>query len=158
MSHASKKTPWYLRFAPGIILALAGILLALPSGKVQSQSNSPTNSAGRPIYNNPEFGDAASREDCDRILKEVLADIENQWTQIKNDATAAYDCNRTYRDELKTNDLQLRLNMARAANTAQEIFWECMGIAGVAGGGARGAARWSIARISTATVTVVRVG
>ena len=73
MRNSSKKTPWHLRFAPGVILALAGILLALPSGEVQAQCE-----VQIPCYNNLEFGDATSRADCDRILKKC-------WRILKSD-------------------------------------------------------------------------
>lgn len=155
MRNSSKKTTW--RFARAI---LAVNLLALPGGEIQSQSNSPTNnsptnSVHRDVfYNNPEFRDANSREDCDRILQEVLKDIDDEWKAIKTAAEAAWKCNRTYRDELETNDLNHRLHMAQAANRADDIFWECMGIS-AAVGAATGS--WAVKAVRAGTVTVVRV-
>ena len=67
------------------------------------------------------------------------------------------DCDKIYDEELKTNDLQHRLNMARAAITADEIFWECMGLGGAAAGGTASGG-WVIKKIKRTTVTVVRVG
>lgn len=174
MRNASKKTPWHLRLkgmaaTAGVAviygLLFASILLApLPSGKVQAQCAEfdPNDCAHpcyvpRPDYNNDEFHDATSREDCDRILQEVLEDINDRWEEIEAAGEAAYECDKTYERELKTNDLQHRLNMARAANTASEIFLECMGLGGAAAGGTASGG-WVIKTIKRTTVTVTRFG
>ena len=148
-------------------LLFAGLLLSplpLPSGKVQAQCAEfdPNDCAHpcyvpRPDYSNDEFHDATSREDCDRILQEVLKDIEKRWEDIEAAGKAAELCDETYADALKTNDLQHRLNMARAANTASEIFWECMGL-GAAAGGTTASGGWVIKTIKRTTVTVGRFG
>ena len=151
------KATWSLRFAPGAILALAGILLALPSGKIQSQSNSPTNSAGRPIYNNPEFYNAASREDCDRILKKVLDKIKETTKEIDKNWKEAKKCDTRYGEELTDNDLAHRRAMAQAVKDARDLFWECMGFGATATGGTT-TVGWIVTKIKRATVTVTRFG
>ena len=178
MSNSSKKTPWFLRLAPGVLnlkemaatagigalygLLFAGILLAplLPHLAAQSNSptnNAPTNSVHRDVfYNNPEFRDANSREDCDRILQKVLKDIDKEWEAIETAAEAAYNCNREYNEQLKTNDLQHKRALAQAATTANNILWDCMGLGVAAGGTASGG--WVIRSIKRATVTVGRLG
>ena len=147
-------------------LLFASLLFAplpLPSGKVQVQcSEFDPNDCANPCYvespfENEEFHDANSREDCDRILQKVLKDIEDQGNALEAAYDAAKKCDTTYDEELKTNDLQHRLNTARAANTASEIFWECMGLGGGAAGGTASGA-WVIKTIKGATVTVTRFG
>lgn len=139
-------------------------LLALPMEQAQAQSNSstnnsPTNSVHRDVfYNNNEFRDANSREDCDRILQEVLEDIEKKTKKINKNWEAAKECDTTYDGDLKTNDLNHKRAMAQAAKDARDIFWECMGYGGAAGVGAGKAYHWTIGIIRTASVTVVRVG
>lgn len=170
MSDSSTKSPWHLCFAPGVLklkgiaatagigllygLLFAGLLLSpLPSGKVQAQCEDYT-----PCYANLEFEDANSRDDCDKILKDVLADIDRRWKKIKAAYDAAKKCDTTYDEELKTADLQHKLHMARAANQAQEIFWECLGFAGLAGGTAGGTSSRLSIRIRGSLVTIGRVG
>ena len=149
----TKKTPWHLRFAPGAILALAGILLALPGGKVQAQCE-----VQIPCYSNTEFGDATSRADCDRILQKVLADIEQRWEKIEAAKDAAVYCDTRYNEELTMNDLRHRGELARGALTTDEIFWECMGLGGILGSSAaRASSRWTIS-IRGSTVAIGRVG
>ena len=175
----SAKPPWRWRFAPTVNLkeiaatagigALYGLLFAnllfaplLPHLAAQSNSpinNAPTNSVHRDVYyNNPEFRDANSREDCDRILKELLEKIKNKSRKITKDWEAAEECDKTYERELKTADLQHKLDMARAANTASEIFSDCLGIGGLAGGTAAGATYGWKATFRGATVAISRVG
>lgn len=122
-----------------------------------AQSNSPTNSAGRPIYNNPEFYDAASREDCDRILKEVLEKIKNTTDEIDDAWKAAERCDKRYGEELTDNDLAHRRAMAQAVKDARDLFWECMGFGATAGGGTT-TVGWIVTKIKRATVTVTRFG
>ena len=163
----SKKSPWRLRFA-GTILAVAGLLLApLPSGKVQAQCAEfdPNDCAHpcyvpRPDYSNDEFHDAASREDCDRILQKVLEDIEKRWKEIKAAGEAVIACDTDYADDLKRNDLQHKLDIANAINAAKGLFWSCMGFGGTGavGGSMAGTYRWAVKNITTGAVTVARVG
>ena len=85
MAETAKPTEasWFLRFA-GDILAVAGILLALPGGEVQAQSAEyDPNDCANPCYvlspfHNEEFDAANSRADCDRILQEVLKKIKKK--------------------------------------------------------------------------------
>ena len=123
-----------------------------------AQSNSPTNSAGRPIYNNPEFYNAASREDCDRILKEVLKRIKDQDDEIDAAWEAAKYCDTRYGEELQMNELRLLGAMEQAKLKTDEIFLECMGLGGILGtSAARASSRWTI-RIRGSTVAIGRVG
>ena len=151
-------------------LLFAGILLAplpLPSGKVQAQCAEfdPNDCANPcyvapppPRYSNAEFDAAASREDCDRILQEVLKKIEQKTTEINENLEAAKACDTTYDEQLTTNDLNHKRAIAQAAKDARDIFWECMGYGGAAGVGAGKTYHWAIGIIRTASVTVVRVG
>ena len=145
-------------------LLFAGLLFAplLPHLAAQSNSptnNAPTNSVHRDVfYNNNEFGDANSREDCDQILQKVLEEIENQNRKIKDAYDAAIECDTTYNESLKTNEDNHNLNMARAANQADEIFWDCMGFGGLAGATAAGVSKWSIEAIRGGITTTARIG
>ena len=81
MSNSSNKTPWHLRFggnwktaAAAVVVGIA--LLASPSEEVQAQCE-----VQIPCYDNAEFGDATSKADCDRILKEVLRRLRIKATR-----------------------------------------------------------------------------
>ena len=85
----------------------------------------------------------------------MLKDIDKEWEAIEAAADAAYDCIRTYNEDLKTSDLNHRLAMAQAANRAKDIFWECMGFGAAAGTTTGG---WLVRSVRGATVTVGRIG
>ena len=144
-------------------LLFAGLLFAplLPHLASQSNSptnNSPTNSVHRDVfYNNDEFRDAASREDCDRILQEVLKKIKDQDDEINDAWEAAERCDEDYNESLKTNNLNHLSLMAQAAKDARDLFWECMGFGATAGGGTT-TVGWIVTKIKRATVTVTRFG
>ena len=150
----SKKTPWHLRFA-GAILAVAGILLALPGGEVQAQCEDQI-----PCYDNTEFGDATSKADCDRILQEVLAKIEQTNEKINDAWEAAKKCDKDYDESLKTNNLNYNRTLAEDRATVKSIFLTCMGL-GV-GGASAGTAVTSVKKVTWTIrgglTVVVRLG
>lgn len=147
-------------------LLFAGLLLAplpLPSGKVQAQCAEfdPNDCAHpcyvpRPDYSNDEFHDAASREDCDRILKEVLEDINDRWENIEAAGKAAIACDTDYADDLKTNDLAHKAAYASAANTGKGLLLTCLGLGTPVVTGVSARVGWiSGGKIS---ITLARVG
>ena len=176
LSAKPTKTPW--RFAPTVkpkemaattgLATLYGLLFAnllfaplLPHLAAQSNSptnNAPTNSVHRDVfYSNPEFRDANSREDCDRILQEVLEKIKNTTDEIDKNWKAAERCDTRYAEELTDNDLAHRRAMAQAVKDARDLFWECMGFGATAAGGTT-TVGWIVTKIKRATVTVTRFG
>ena len=163
----SKKTPWHLRFA-GAILAVAGIFLSpLPSGKIQAQCaefdpNDCLNPCyvppPPPRYDNDEFDAANSREDCDRILQEVLDAIEETNKEINDAWKAAEYCDTRYGQEMEMNETRLQGAMASAELEADNILYECLGISALVGGGAYKGSRWTMQRIRGGLTATVRVG
>ena len=102
MRNSSKKTPWHLRFAPGVILALAGILLALPGGEIQVQcAEFDPNDCANPCYMPPppqpqpqgprifmpgtRRGWNAIDLDCDTVYDEKITEL----TKTRDDAIKA---------------------------------------------------------------------
>ena len=182
MSNSSKKMPWHLRFAPGAVkpkeiaatagigtiygLLFAGLLLSplpLPSGKVQAQCAEfdPNDCANpcyvsRPDYSNDEFHDANSREDCDRILQEVLKKIKKKTDKINAARKAAERCDTTYDESLKTNNVDYNRTLAEDRATVRSLFLTCMGL-GVGAGAASSVKKVSWTIRGGLTV-VVRVG
>lgn len=81
----------YLAKSKGAMLGVVGIAMAGLVMTAQAQSNSPTNNSPTnsvstgPIYINNEFNDANSRDDCDRILQEVLKKIKKKDEEISKE-------------------------------------------------------------------------
>ena len=171
MRNSSTKTLWHLRLkgiaATAGIGTIYGLLFAnllfaplLPHLAAQSNSptnNAPTNSVHRDVfYNNPEFRDAASREDCDRILQEVLEDIEKKNKAINAAYDAAKKCDTTYDESLTTNDLAHKAAYASAANTGKGLLLTCLGLGTPVATGVSARVGWiSGGKIS---ITLARVG
>ena len=148
MRNSSKKTPWHLRFAPGVILALAGILLALPGGEIQVQCaefdpNDCANSCYMPPPPQPQpqgprifmpgtrRGWNAIDLDCDTVYDEKITEL----TKTRDDAikaantkysTAIANATQTYENAVKLENAKFNSDMAQAdAEFLQALETEC---------------------------------
>ena len=143
-------------------LLFANLLLAplLPHLAAQSNSptnNAPTNSVHRDVYyDNNEFRDANSREDCDRILQEVLDKIKEKTKEIDAAWKAAEECDITYAEQLTTNNVNYNRTLAEDRSTVNSLFLTCMGL-GV-GAGAASSVKKVTWTIRGGLTVVVRVG
>lgn len=168
LSAKPTKTPWFLRFAVakkpkemaatvGLAtiyrLLFAGILLALPGEGVQAQCE-----VQIPCYENTEFGDATNKADCDRILQEALEKIKKRGEEISKAWAAARRCDERYEEELKMNNLVHEGALIADELQADNIFYECLGISALVGGGAYEGANLAIQKIRGGITTTVRIG
>ena len=108
-----------------------------------------------PPFQNEEFDDANSEADCDRILQEVLTEIDRRWKKRKDDWDAAQRCDERYTEELEMNDLRHKSAYGKASNTGKGILMTCLGLGSAATGVSARVGWVSVGKIS---LTVARVG